>query len=245
MKICCLMPTFGRSQELIESSIECFLRQTHPDKMLVGLDDSGREDGRRGDKPHWCILSMGRRAKSLTGKYDFLWNQHEADAYCVWDDDDVYLPWHLASHAQALKSHFWSHPASVWSTCRGRPRLEPAAGRFHGSMAVWRDALKHLGGWLGVMPDGEIHRADFDQRMLTALRALGVPGDPCEHAPPSYVFRWADTGARHCQARMIRPDDTTWYTDAQPQHTEPWGEITPGLDHSAKRLFAALARTGS
>ncbi|MGE4341143.1 MAG: glycosyltransferase, partial [Pigmentiphaga sp.] len=43
MKIACLCCTFNRPAQLAEA-IESFLRQTHPDKELIILDDAGQYD---------------------------------------------------------------------------------------------------------------------------------------------------------------------------------------------------------
>lgn len=239
------MPTFGRPQRLIENSIECFLRQNYADKFLLILNDDGREVDHLRPIDRVGMATSPTRFPSLPEKYDYMVELAKSafspHAYVVWDDDDVYLPHHLTAHAYALSQFAWSKPSKVWSTYTGHPNLELGAGRFHGSIAVWGHILQRVGGWRGVMPEGEAQRADFDQRMIQALAKNGVPGDPCEYYPSSYVFRWGDTGANHCQGKMRSPSDTSWYTDAKPQHAEPLDGVTPRLDASADRLFTTLA----
>lgn len=239
MKIACLMPTYGRRRGVVANSIELFLRQSHPDKSLLGLEDGAATTGRQGHPPLWCLTSWTIRLGSLPTKYDVMWSPKTADAYAVWDDDDVYLPWHLEAHAAVLLEHGWSKPSRVWTTSSGHLEQEAADGRFHGSIAIRRELLERVGGWRGVMPDGEWGRADFDQRMLWALGRLGAPGDPCQVAEPSYVFRWADAGSQHCQGLMRSPEDQSWYRRMQPG--EPLTGITPELDASAVGILARLA----
>jgi len=157
------------------------------------------------------------------------------DAYAVWDDDDIYLPWHLAAHAEILQEHGWSHPSRVWSTYTGRPELENAAGRFHGSLAVRRELMKQIGGW------PETPRADFDQQMLWRLADAEPAGDPTTVAVPSYVFRWGSTRHPHCQGFMRSPDNTTWYGDYAGAHKfEPHARLEPALDPDTRNTIAAI-----
>lgn len=239
MMIACLMPTYGRRRAVVANSIELFLRQTHPDKQLVGMEDGAAEPCRQGHPPLWCLTSCAARFGSLPTKYDVMWSPRTADAYAVWDDDDVYLPWHLESHHSVLERHGWSKPSHVWSTYGGDLHIEQADGRFHGSIAIRTELLERVGGWRGVMPEGEWGRADFDQRMLWALSRIEPPGDPCEIAEPSYVFRWGDAGSQHCQGLMRSPDDESWYGRMKPG--ESLAGIEPALDQSAASIISRLA----
>ncbi len=212
MNICVLMPTYGRTRELIQNAIACFESQTHVDSYLFILDDEGwwhEQQGRR-----WSLLRAPTRAPDLGSKYNWMvrharahWQDwtglpRKPDAFAVWDDDDIYLPWHLHAVAEALATRMWAHPGAVWSTYTGSPQMEEAAGRFHGALAV-RDLAAE---WV------ETRRSTFDQEMLARLQATyGTPGRPDDYASPSYVFRWADTGSHHCQAYMRGRDDETWY----------------------------------
>jgi hypothetical protein len=157
------------------------------------------------------------------------------DAFAVWDDDDIYLPWHLSAHAEILAEHGWSHPSRVWSTYTGKPEFEDAAGRFHGALAVRRDLMERIGGW----PDTQ--RADFDQRMLWRLADVEPAGDPTAVAVPSYVFRWGSTRHPHCQGFMKSPGNTTWYQEYAKAHRfEPWGKLVPKFDEDTEKTIATI-----
>lgn len=112
------------------------------------LKDACLVEPQSGDR--WQLWSNPDRFPTLPAKYNELlllagddWN-----AAVVWDDDDIYLPHHLSSHAKALESRARSHPRQVWSRHCGRPQLESAAGRFLGSQAIRRDFLEQFGGWI-------------------------------------------------------------------------------------------------
>ena len=252
MNLLCLCPTYGRPPTLLETTTELFMRQDYPtdQRLLCLLDDLGNVPTRN-IADSVSIFSTGQRFESLPAKYDFAtapwdgWHRFAFqefawDAVVVWDDDDIYLPWHLRSHAAALADHGWSKPSMIRSTygCRaGQTIVESATGRFHGSVAIRREMLPRMGGWLGVMPPGEATRADFDQRMIAALQAIEPPGDPLQFDPsPSYVYGWGRS--QHCSGLMGHSD---WYArHAETAYTAPIEQLTPQLDPHAAQIVAAL-----
>ena len=257
MKIYCLCPTYGRPRALIENTLACFLAQDYTDSELIIFDDGQTLEPQRGKR--WRIVTDDERLPSLPAKYNWILGliiaenrtiEPEKSAVCVWDDDDVYLPWHLSQHAKTLQANEWSHPREVWSTyvsstqqAGGRLAVrEPATGRFHGSLAIRWDLMRRIGGWIMT------RRADFDQQQIAECERLaGAPGRPDEDAIPSYVFRWADSGAPHCQGEMRTPDDLDWYDRVKVAHHRSEGKITeirPCYDASAKRILDELQPGG-
>ena len=246
LNLCVLMPTYGRTAALVENAIACFERQTYPEdrRFLLACDDEPWWHEQAG--PRWQLEQIHPRAEDHGHKYNLMTRFAEEthvcgwvpDAYVVWDDDDLYLPWHLEAYAEALEHAAWAHPLRVWSTYTGAPQYEAAAGRFHGSLALRRGA----GQWIETL------RGTFDQEMISALQARhGDPGRPDRRLPPSYVFRWADTGSHHCQAYM-RGTSHEWYDDyaeAVRQRREAAGErppevLVPRLDEPARRTIQQI-----
>jgi hypothetical protein len=83
--------------------IECFNRQTHGDRELIVLDDAGQyPDQPAGDR--WHVVSVPRRFSTIGAKRAACVGllSLDVDVIAVWDSDDVYLPWALASVAAAL-----------------------------------------------------------------------------------------------------------------------------------------------
>lgn len=233
MHIACLCPTWGRPH-LLPNSLACFLAQNHPHKRLLILDDGDQVTPQQGH--NWQVWSTATRYPDLPSKYAAL-IAHAGDwpdAYAVWDDDDIYFPHHLSAAAQLLPSHPWTHPTHVLSDGSGRLEMERTGGNLHGSIVIRRDALETLGGWL------QTPRADFDLQQIGRLTALGAPGrpEPC----PSYMFRWASTGARHYQNYVRSPADTTTCARNVMSSTAKLPVLTPRFD---AHTTAILARYGS
>lgn len=235
MKFLCLCPTYGRPPHILNNALACFLRQTHPDKYLLFFDDLGNVAPVGGE--NWGVMGVPNRVPMLSMKYNIMVNTYAAmghgfDAIAIWDDDDLYLPGYLANHAMALTllgDKQWSHPEKVHSTYTGTPQLENATGRFHGSVACTRKA------YVGVGGHPQIPDIDYDQKFIGSLqRAYGSPADAFDYEVPGYVFRWADSGANHCQTRAADP---MWYAHYQPQHTDTIKHITPELDAPALSVF--------
>ena len=254
LNIVCLCPTYGRPS-VVANAAACFTAQDYPaeNRRLLIFDDAGQLAKSEGEHDGVIVMSSKRRRNSLPAKYDEMlrvvgdW----ADVFVVWDDDDVYLPWHVRRHAEALSGKFrwerepysdfeelvaageipsppagylWSQPERVYSTYTGKVGVEPSDGRFHGSLAMRRELLERVGGWVGVMPAGVEKRADFDQRMIAACQKSNwmrksLRGHYHMASGPGYVYRWGDSGATHCSGLMRSPDNQDWYDRTTPCET--------------------------
>ena len=243
MRILCVCPTYGRPA-LLANAIACFEAQNYQDRVLLVMDDLGQIDEQVGDR--WKILSTPTRYPSLPAKYNAMLKIAAVcdrfDAVAVWDDDDIYLPWHLSAVAAALADGAPSaKPSLVWSLYRPfgaeaeGPWRENAGGRFHGSLAISQSHLESLGGWI------QTKRADFDQQQIAACRPAV---DTLDHSPqnsPSYVFRWGSTGAPHCQGLMSSPDNEDWYDRYKPADASPVDWLVPEMDHETEGIYRKFA----
>lgn len=251
-RVLCLCPTYGRPS-LAANALACFSAQDYQAEFrhLVMIDDAGQIMTPMQPTP-WTVFSTPR-FPSLPAKYNILaqvWPEY--DVVCVWDDDDIYLPWHISSLVQALQDNPTAVAAKasvIWSLYQSHwPQFEPAAGRFHGSLAVRSSHLERIGGW------PETRRVDFDQQMLARCQpladsfSLGVPLEavrlgmfPTEHRfAPGYIYRWQSTQAHHCSGDARSPDDESWY-DRVPI-TEPGicHDFGPKFDAETVRIYQAL-----
>ncbi len=173
---------------------------------------------------------------NLMEQSDILW-----DAVALMDDDDVYLPRYLEFHNEALlERNGWSHPKEVWTTyadsgVAASPWLDPAHGRFHGSLAMTQEFLDRVGGWV------QTSRATFDQEFIARLAKRQSSADPCLCGPPQYVFRWNDTGAKHAQHYMTNENGDRWYESLVPSSAKEMGRLTPQYDVNASQVVDYLS----
>jgi hypothetical protein len=114
-EITCVCPTYGRFTWL-QNSVACFLLQDYPNKrMLICNDHEVRiNDGFL--PPNIEVVNCPKRFNTLGDKRQFMLEYAKTEIVAHWDDDDIYLPWHLLWTARHFKSHSGSkmlrlHPA--------------------------------------------------------------------------------------------------------------------------------------
>lgn len=234
--IVALCPTYRRPR-LVANAAACFLAQRIQDRRaLLVWDDGGNFSPHRNGSIH---IITSNRFSDLGSKYNALAKvavaMLGADFLAVWEDDDIYLPWYLAAHLEAVRrtGRLWSKPSRVLSLYTGQLEEENAAGRFHASIFLTREAWEQVK-W-------PTHgRADFDQEfMATLFRQCGPPADPLEvHPVPGYVFRYGSTGHYHAQHFMTGPADVDWYRRVA-DFVEPSGkaDLKPEFDDETRIVY--------
>jgi hypothetical protein len=239
-KIVCLCPTYCRPWH-VSSSVGQWLRQTHPAEerwLLVG-DDLDGLGGLTTERLRTAIRGQGydnavaervhfhkfKPQFTLPHKYNAMAEYalaflcRDADLLVVWEDDDTYLPGHLAQIARAWNTRnrpttWWGHPELVLSDYTLTLQPEAAHGRFHASLAVTADLWERC-------PWVETAEGYFDQQYLQSL-GQHQPRARYDlrtargewYSTPSYVFRW-HTGTPHGQAYM--PDHGKQWQNAAKQ----------------------------
>lgn len=192
MKIACLCPTYKRP-ELLANAYACFRAQTPTAAIyrLFVIDDAAQHCYH--DRDDLMLVSTGQRYPTLPAKYNALMRLADdawfPDAYAIWEDDDVFLPDHLARMAAAfLDGWHYYRTRDVYSNymCAkdGAVLREGAAGRFHSSWGMTRRAMETIGGY------PQSARLTFDQELGAALSRV-CPKGPID-ADPQYVYRWGN-----------------------------------------------------
>lgn len=216
MKIACLCPTYKRPQFLANAAA-CFYGQDLPggvEARLFILDDAGQfvheyvhtQFGNLHASLY--LVSQADRIpfdEGLPGKYRRLVGmaRHwEADVYVVWEDDDIFLPWHLSNVVEAVSRgiHYMRLPTvySTYGCVKGQAKRENAAGRFHSSWAFTREIYDYVDGYPIT------NRLDFDQQLNRKLERA----DPLDETrrkiladlTPGYVYRWGNNVYHGSQA---------------------------------------------
>ena len=202
-----LCPTYGRFSRLREA-LACFLAQDYPNKQLIILNDAPERIVNGSEQSvvssgcllttHYSPLTVVNRPdpfNNLGEKRQWLLEHADSPLCAHWDDDDLYLPWHLSICVEALlkrpepkcvRPHgAWYWP-SVASAKEGRPDGEVHGihhNVFEGQMVFDRQRALELGGY------SQKHSG----QAADLLWKFGNAGEIRKFEPkpgPSYVYRW-------------------------------------------------------
>ena len=108
-------------------------------------------------------------------------------AIVLFEDDDVYLPKHLAAHAKTLKQSQFSAPSRVLANDgvgAGKWHSIDAVGRHHGAWAFMLPAYIACGGYADM-------NQGFDLDLGRRLREIAQPANTnAAGFGPTYIYRW-------------------------------------------------------
>lgn len=187
MKIACLMGTYGRYRLACES-LASFLQQTAlADATLLILNqhpiplsfDHPRVRVVNEQMPGVGIRRIRMRMVELAPE--------NADYVHWWDDDDLYLPWHLDDCLTHAPGHLGWKPARSWMY-RGPGRYELMENYFEASVALDARFIRSV--QTDTYPGYPEHPA-FQQLRESGQLATTELGDLS-----SFLCRW-DTGIPH------------------------------------------------
>jgi len=221
MKLAAICCTYKRPRLLAEA-IECFLRQDYPaaKREMIVLDDAGQYADQQGDG--WRIVSLPTRFRTLGEKRNAsaALVSPDVDAYCVWDDDDIYLPWHISAAAAALAEADYTIPTQLYIDKEGRLECKANQSLFHGAWSFRRKAFEPVRGYPFI-------QSGQDQGLLKRFKAANLRrADPIQFdARPSYVYRWFTAHSQHISAM-----GTDGYDRLGRQPTPSATTITPGWE---------------
>lgn len=182
--------TFARPQ-LLEEAIHSFLIQDYDGpKELIVLNTFLRQR-LIGDFPNVRIINAEKRPSSLGACRNLAISQAKHDYIVIWDDDDVFLPWHLRNYAEAFADPniFWAHQDTHYLALKHVIRNVTGSG--NAALAFKRSTWVELGGYSNAVNSGE------DTQFIGRLTQK-FPGKPIVLTPErvSYVYCWA-TGSYH------------------------------------------------
>ena len=198
--VTCLCPTYGRFQRL-RDALACFLLQDYPRRRLLILNDgppltlvSGQTHAGIG-RAEVRILNRPERMPTLGHKRQLLLEEAETPLVAHWDDDDLYLPWHLTGGVERLSE--WEgvacvKPKGAWWAVGPRDDFTVRGVRhnvFEGQMVFRRRRAIELGGY----PPEVSGQA---RALLEAFQQAGEFRMFDPRRGVSYVYRWGD-GLHH------------------------------------------------
>jgi hypothetical protein len=226
--VACLCPTYGRF-ECLRLALACFLAQDYPgEKRLLILNDAPKPisignarieslgDACEASSIHdnVCITNVPPGTYTNLGeKRAALLQASSTELAAHWDDDDLYLPWHLTRSVAALlerdvgcvKSAGAYYMKGALSTqdsglSTGLSVRGPCHNVFEGTMVFRREEALALGGY-PPLHSGQAKA--LLKRFADAGRLFKIPDDHAvpqdsglstqdSPALPSYVYRWAN-----------------------------------------------------
>lgn len=210
--ITCVTCTCGR-EPVVHEAVSCWIDQSYPlaRRELLVFNTAGVPIGLP-DDPKFG----GVRLVNQPGEYASLGAVRNAamehvgpdtDFISTWDDDDLYLPWHLEIGAKALVesgAKAWK-PKQSW-LCEGYRVFRPSENSFEASWLVAAELVRKHGykaGGAGGAGCGDEHVP-----LMTAAWQQCCLQDT--HPFLSYVYTWS-TAVYHMSGRMGHKDNfQTW-----------------------------------
>ena len=179
-----LCPTYGRFS-LLREALACFLAQDYPNKQLIILNDA--------PEPillttHYSLLTLVNRPApfaNLGEKRQWLLERAASPLCAHWDDDDLYLPWHLSMCVEFLleRPEFKCvKPHGAWYMPDGEVH-GIHHNMFEGQFVFDRERALGLGGY---PPKHSGQAAELMRKFYKAGQFRQFEPWP----GPSYVYRW-------------------------------------------------------
>ena len=190
--VTCLCPTYARFERL-RDAVACFLLQDYAgEKRLIILNDAPEPVALGAAVAGVRVINAPSRYPTLGDKRQALLRMATTPLVAHWDDDDLYLPWHLSACVRTLLAHpaaRCAKPETAWYATGPHDSWTLQGVRrntFEGQMLFDRARALDLGGYPPV---------DSGQA-AALLDAFRRAGELQTWTPPrhelSYIYRWAD-----------------------------------------------------
>jgi hypothetical protein len=187
MKIDCLMATYGRYSLACEA-LACFLQQSALSQATL-LIYNQHPVPLRFEHPRVRVVNETLAARSLRDIRDRMnaFADPAADLIHWWEDDDLYLPWHLQDCLNHIGGHTAWKPASSWMSERN-VKFSRCVNAFEGAW-IFRAA------YLKAAPV-HTHPTYIDHPVTRQIEEARLLGTTELGGRTSYIYRW-DTGTQH------------------------------------------------
>lgn len=245
--IVCVCPTYRRP-DLLKNSVSLFLEQTIniPTTLLIFDDGVNFNETALVSKNKLVILkTFDQRFPTLGHKYNKLVETAieylNAKYIFIWEDDDVYLPFHIEAYMSCFKrGAAWVKTENVKTYFGANLTTAPGAKSYFASLAFTRQAYD-----LGIrfLENGQY---TFDVIFMKELEnKFGSFCDPTKNQEYnwdiSYIFRWDTTKNYHGQAYM-RGAQNSWYETVEKITKKPETKeiLIPMMDADTETLLQKI-----
>lgn len=200
--VCCVMCTYGRF-DIVEQSIGMFLKQDYENKKLV-VFNTADVPLVKGDYLNLMdnveivnqpLMENGEPYRSLGDVRNESVKHAEGDVYICWDDDDLFLPWHITQGVKGLLKggkEAWKPAESYWSLDGGKVFKGIMGNAMEASVLAWLDIVKEYG-FSTERSGGEHVDGGWYDYVWTDTRCTIEEVSPFE----SYGYVWGDPRAPH------------------------------------------------
>ena len=223
VKIDCLMGTYGR-YSLVREALTCFLEQSATSQASL-LIYNQHPVPLSFDHPRVRVVNETPPEGSLRFIRHRMLQLSDPSAEFIhwWDDDDLYLPWHLEDCLMHIADNVAWKPASSWLSERN-VKFSLHSNRFEGSWLFRSDYLRSAS--LATHPTYADHPVTLQTEEMGDLATTELGGRT------SYIYRW-DTGTQHLSGYGGSGGE-----DAQRSNIECWRQRSDDV-HSDGQLVAA------
>jgi hypothetical protein len=187
MKIDCLMGTYGR-HSLVCESLACFLQQSLISNATL-LIYNQHPVPLSFEHPRVRIVNEQLAAGPLRYIRQRMLALADPSAELIhfWEDDDLYLPWHLEDCMKRIGDNAAWKPAKCWMSMRNT-QFSCETNMFEGSWVFRAEHLKAAP--FDTHPDYIDHPAHLQTLEAGRLASTDLGGRT------SYIYRWAN-GSEH------------------------------------------------
>lgn len=245
--IVCVCPTYRRPN-LLKNSVALFLEQTVkiPATLLIFDDGVNYNEIALVNKNKLVILkTFDQRFPTLGHKYNKLIETAVEDLNAqyifIWEDDDVYLPFHIESYMSCFdRGAVWVKTEHIKTYFGANLATAFGAPSYFASLAFSKQVYD-VG--IKILENGQ---DTFDVVFMGEIRKkFGSFCDPTKNQDQkwgiSYVFRWDTTRNYHGQAYM-KGVENLWYETVERITEEPKAReyLMPALDADTEALMQKI-----
>lgn len=186
--VSCVCLTYGRP-ELLEESIESFLRQdwVGPKELIIVNDHP--EQQLKFDHPEVTVFNIPRRLRTLGEKRNLSVSLTKWDNILVWDDDDIYLPWRITETMKTLPTAQFYKCPNAWVLSSDVWQEKPGFNLYHGGTAYTRWLFDVAGGYRCIN-GGEDCDIEWRFQNVTEKKGEYWPHTTLPLNRLYYVYRW-------------------------------------------------------
>jgi len=179
--VSCLMCTYGRPV-LLGEAVKCFIDQDYQNKELVILNDQvGVKLVLENCPDNIRIYNMSTRFSSLGQKRNYIRCLADGDFYCIWDDDDLYMPWRITSSIDMFKNNHCDIAKAkyaLWSIDNSNYGM--ANNLFHSQACITKEYMQKT-----LYPDKSVGEDAYFEKGANVCN---------QDVLPFYVYRWGNCG---------------------------------------------------